>query len=224
MVHVMKMKPGSQQNTKDVVSQTRAFCPTPASPAQKTRQMDQEKQDYGVRGMVRVVAGSEIHRGIEWVCLVCLLCWTAPWPCTGPDSPVLGCRSKSCHWHFPKENNEDFQRNEFTMPQPEMPPHPQPRAEPTSYTCFSMESFSAFQLHTASQAIEGKFFPRKQNQGSHWLHCVERTLGASHSESTWRRKLGAKIKCGPPQIPRCNEQCGHVRKRSQVHSEEKEVS
>lgn len=72
--------------------------------------------------------------------------------------------------------------------------------------------------HTSSQAVEETFFPRKQNQGSHWLPCVERTLGASHSESTGHTKLGTKIKCRPPWISQCNEQCGHVKKRSQVHS------
>lgn len=72
--------------------------------------------------------------------------------------------------------------------------------------------------HTSSRAGGETFFPRKQNQGSHWLPCVEETLGTSHSESTGHTKLGPKIKWRPPRLLQRNEQCGHVRKRSRVHS------
>lgn len=92
--------------------------------------------------------------------------------------------------------------------EPNPPPSPLPPWNPSATS----------NPRTSSQAVEETVFPRKQNQGSHWLHCVEGTLGPSHSESTGHTKLDAKIKCRPPRIPQHNEQCGHVRKRSQVHS------
>lgn len=92
--------------------------------------------------------------------------------------------------------------------EPNPPPSPLPPWNPSATS----------NPHTSSQAVEETVFPRKQNQGSHWLHCVEGTLGASHSESTKHTKLGAKIKCRSPRIFQRNEQCGHVRKGSQVHS------